>query len=202
MKIGKMILFVLFLAAGITVSAVILQRQQIQLADKIIRLHVVANSDDIEDQRIKLKVRDAVLSFVDPLLRESDDPEGQLLAHIDLIRNVAEDCLMSSDDTHSVQVTLCSEEFPTRHYDTFSLPAGQYTSLKIVIGEGDGQNWWCVVFPSICLRATGEWEAVAVSAGITENEIGLITVKDNRYLLKFKIMELVQRLQTCLINSK
>jgi len=202
MKTRKTALFISLLAAGIAVSSVVLQRQQLQLADKIIRLHVVAHSNSEEDQRVKLKVRDAVLSYVDPLLRDVDNPEYQLQEHIDSIRNVAEECLTSNNDPHSVHVALCSEEFPTRHYDTFSLPAGQYTSLRIVIGEGEGENWWCVVFPSICLRATGEWEAVAVSAGITENEINLIAAKNNRYLIKFKFMELVQRLQSCLTNLK
>lgn len=196
MKFGKMILFLALLLAALSVSAAAVQKQQIQFSEKLIRLHVVANSDDVEDQRIKLKVRDAVLAVTEPLLRDTVFPEKQLEENLDAIRLAAQECLRSNGVLDSVHVSLCTEEFPTRYYETFSLPAGQYKSLRVTIGEGGGQNWWCVVFPSICLRAAGEWETVAASAGMTESEIRLITEHDGRYVLKFKFMELLQNLQS------
>lgn len=202
MKRGKTTLFIFILCAALSVSAAAIQKQQIRLSDKLIRLHVVANSDEAEDQKIKLKVRDAVLAVTEPMLKGTDCPEKQLEENLDTILNAAQECLRSNDVADPVQVTLCKEEFPTRYYETFSLPAGQYKSLRVTIGEGEGQNWWCVVFPSICLRAAGEWEAVAASAGMTEDEIRLITEHNGRYMLKFKFMELLQRVQSHLQTLK
>ena len=88
------------------------------------------------------------------------------------------------------------ELFPTREYETFSLPAGTYTALRVTIGSGQGHNWWCVVFPSICVSAsTEEFEEAAQTAGLTDGEIQLITESSEGYELKFKSMELVQKLK-------
>ena len=88
------------------------------------------------------------------------------------------------------------EVFPTREYETFSLPAGTYTSLRVTIGEGSGHNWWCVVFPSICMSASmEEFEEAALTAGMTDGEIKLITEESDGYVLKFKSMELLQKVK-------
>ena len=200
MRLSKIILFIGLFAAALAVSAVALQEQQIQLSEKLIRLHVVANSDEPEDQQIKLKVRDAVLAVTEPLLQDAGSPEKALHENLSLIQNAAQECLRANGCSHSVQVSLAMEQFPTRYYESFALPAGIYRSLRVTIGQGQGHNWWCVVFPSICMRSASEWNAVAASAGLLDEEIGLISGKSGKYVLKFKLLELVQKLQCRIVN--
>ncbi len=167
-----------------------LQREQQNLADKLIRLHVVANSDTQEDQTIKLQVRDAVLDVTDKLLESEIDPMGQLSKNLGAIQAVANEKLEEVGCNHVAVVTLEQELFPTRDYDTFSLPAGTYTSLRVTIGAGVGQNWWCVVYPSLCLPASvGELEDAAIISGLTQGEIQVITHQDEVCELKFQAWE-------------
>lgn len=202
MKFKKIILAVSLVSAALTVSAAALQQEQAALSGKMIRLHVVANSDDERDQAVKLQVRDAVLAFTEPLLADSHDPETVLRQNLEQIQDCAMQCLRSNGFSDQVRVTLGKEYFPTRVYDSFALPAGVYTALRVTLGDGEGHNWWCVVFPSICLRAAGDMETVAASAGFTKEEIGLITEENGGYVLKFKIIEVLQQLQKYIFAKK
>lgn len=188
----RILLCALALLAAVTASAAALQREQQALADKLIRLHVVANSDSERDQWEKLQVRDAVLAVA-----EGMKPE-ELENSLPQLQKAAQARLEALGSASGVSVTLCQEHFPTRLYDTFTLPAGVYRSLRVTIGRGEGHNWWCVVFPSICLRATAEeLEAAAVSAGFSEQEIALIT-GENGYVLKLKCMQWLDALKQLL----
>ncbi len=126
-------------------------QQQSELSEKLIRLHVVAVSDDKTEQEIKLQVRDAVLGYLTPLLSQTSDTRtaGEIIEE-----NLSgiESAALSSSQGREVTVTLGTEYYPTRHYDGFSLPAGEYESLRVTLGEGEGHNWWCVVFPPIVCR--------------------------------------------------
>lgn len=185
----------LLLSAAILLSGVVLGRQQQALAEKLIRLHVVADSDSEADQQIKLQVRDAVLAEAEAALRDAEDPKAALAAALPEIAEAANDCLRRLGSADRAAVTLGRELFPTREYETFALPAGVYTSLRVTIGSGEGRNWWCVVFPSLCLSASAEdFAEAAQAAGLTEGEIRLITEEDGGYQLKFQSMELLQRL--------
>ena len=185
----------LLLSAAILLSGVVLGRQQQALAEKLIRLHVVADSDSEADQQIKLRVRDAVLAEAEVALRYAEDPKAALAAALPEIAEAANDCLRRLGSADRAAVTLGRELFPTREYETFALPAGVYTSLRVTIGSGEGRNWWCVVFPSLCLSASAEdFAEAAQAAGLTEGEIRLITEEDGGYQLKFQSMELLQRL--------
>ena len=136
---------------------------------KLIRLHVVANSDTAEDQRVKLLVRDAVLRAAADALEEETDPEAALQNGLPTIEQAANEtlCRLGSGDT--AKVSLRRELFPTRDYETFRLPAGVYRTLRVTIGTGEGHNWWCVVFPALCLPANAkDLEAVCEAAGFTE----------------------------------
>lgn len=181
--------------AALTVSAAAMQREQTVLADKIVRLHVVANSDRLEDQRVKLMVRNAVLRAAGPILEQAEDPRTALAENLELFDTVAEECLRANGFSCPVFVSFGKERFPTRYYDSFSLPAGVYTSVRVTIGRGEGHNWWCVVFPSICLSAASEMEAAAVSAGFTQQEVALITEDGPEYIFKFKFLELLEQVQ-------
>ncbi|MBE6948438.1 MAG: stage II sporulation protein R [Ruminococcaceae bacterium] len=173
------------------------QHQQTRLADKLVRFHVIANSDDEDDQRTKLEVRDAVLNEIEPLLNSvesREEAEAIINNNIPLIINAAK-----TKTNENVFVTITEESYPTRYYDTFTLPAGTYTSLRITIGEGEGHNWWCVVFPPICTTAAVE-EAEAV--GLTDSEIELITEDDADTIIRFKTLEILAKLRELFVTDR
>ncbi len=186
---GLLILSALVLLTGFALTA-----EQRALSEKLVRLHVVAGSDSEEDQAVKLKVRDAVLAETSRILEGTDDPVGALRSGLSEIETAANKALVKAGCEERAAVTLRRELFPTRDYETFSLPAGAYTSLRVTIGEGRGHNWWCVVYPSLCLSASAdEFEAAAQAAGLTGGEIRLITGESEGYVLKFKAMELLEQ---------
>ena len=180
--------FALTLTAGVWASA-----SESALAGQVLRLHVVANSDSDRDQALKLLVRDAVLARAGELLDGVSDRESaeQVLApHLDeLIRSAAE-VLAAEGCGDAVTAVLADQWFPTKKYDGFSLPAGQYRALRVTIGEGEGRNWWCVVFPPLCLGSVTE-ESVETVAGeaLSDGQVALITGQDGGYVLKFRFIE-------------
>lgn len=169
--------------------------EQRALADRVIRFHVIANSDSEEDQRLKLAVRDQVLAQAESLYPQNAtlaEARQALEAHLTALatagRAVVEE--QGYDYPVSAQVTRCW--FPTKEYEGFSLPAGDYEALRIVIGEGAGQNWWCVAFPPLCLGAASETVAQAAETGaLTPGQVRLMTGDGGGYVLKFKGMELL-----------
>lgn len=173
-----------------------LQAEQRELSDKLLRLHVVADSDNPYDQAVKLRVRDAVLKRAEELMHGETDPKSCLREHLPELSDAAEACLAELGCTQKVSVRLGKELFPTREYDTFALPAGVYDSLRVTLGSGRGHNWWCVIFPSICMTASmDEMKQAAVAAGLSDRELRLITESSPRYVLKFKALELLQKLK-------
>lgn len=173
--------------------------EQSGMADKMIRLHVVANSDSDSDQALKLKVRDRVLEVLEqPLSRAADREEAEKIIsdHQAEICAAAEKVVGENGCGYSVKVTLGREAFPTREYDTFALPAGYYTSLRVIIGAGAGHNWWCVVFPPMCASAAIEEDAETM--GLTKGEASLITRDSDKYVIKFKAVEIVEKIVTAI----
>lgn len=173
-------------------------RTQDQLAEKVVRLHILANSDSEEDQALKLQVRDVVLDRATEILEQSADRQeaearlrGQLL---ELERLAAEEIRAEGYD-YPVTVELTDTSFPTREYDGFTLPAGEYLALRVVIGAGEGHNWWCVVFPPLCTAASSDVAQTAMAAGLTEDQVGLITEDTEGYVIKFKAVELWEQLR-------
>ena len=154
-KLLKRIGICLVLAASVWCGSLLADRQR--LNDELIRFHVVANSDSEEDQSIKLQVRDAVLnSLQNDLNKIADVNEARayLQAKLPQIQAVANSVLEATGCDCEAVVTLCKEAFDTRYYDTFTLPAGIYEALRITIGEGEGHNWWCVLYPNLCFLDT------------------------------------------------
>lgn len=186
----KIFLIMMALLAALTSSAAALQQQQNTLSEKMVRLHVVANSDTEKDQQLKLKVRDAILTVTEGVSSVED-----IRKILPQVEQAARKCLERNGSADTISVVLQKENFPTRNYSTFSLPAGTYTALRVTIGAGEGHNWWCVAFPSICLRAASDLEEAAVTAGFTEGEVKLITEDNDGYVLKFKALELLQQLK-------
>ena len=179
--------------------------QQEELGRKVIRLHVIANSDSPEDQALKLRVRDRVLARAQEILEQSADmeqAEQALTAALPELTREARETLAAEGCAQPVQARLEPAEFPTKDYDGFSLPAGKYLALRVIIGQGAGQNWWCVVFPPLCTAAASDVPTVALDAGLTDQEVALITEADEGYILKFKSVELWQTLKAKLAKSK
>lgn len=184
--------------AAFLVSGTMALRTQDELADKVVRLHVLANSDSEEDQALKLQVRDVVLERATELLRQSADrEEAEALLREDLaeLERIAEAEIQSCGYAYPVAVELTATEFPTKEYDGFTLPAGEYLALRVLIGEAKGQNWWCVVFPPLCTAASADVPASALAAGFSQEEINLITEENEGYVLKFKAVEFWEELQ-------
>lgn len=180
----------------------VLQSQQQRMAGKLIRLHVVANSDTSEDQRVKLCVRDAVLAEAGTLLSGASDARAAITGGLAQLEAAANDALRAENSADTAHVSFCKELFPTRIYSTFALPAGVYSSLRVTIGEGEGHNWWCVIFPSLCTPATADGFADAAAAGgFTQAEIGLMTQAAPEYTIRFRSLELLQALKNRLFGG-
>ena len=159
-------------------------RQQV-LAGKLVRLHVIAASDADEAQAVKLQVRDAVLAYLEPKLADVTDVDAAqeiIAANLD---GVAQAARTVTPD--AVTVTLGPERYPTREYETFSPPAGVYTSLRVTLGAGEGHNWWCVIFPPLCMESSLSDRAVET---LSDDDVKLITEDGDGYVLRFRLLEL------------
>ncbi|MCD8117046.1 MAG: stage II sporulation protein R [Oscillospiraceae bacterium] len=175
----------LLLALAITFCAGLwAQRTQERLSGQLIRLHVVANSDSSDDQAEKLQLRDRILALLSPLLADCETQEeaaAVIAENMDAIRSLGD-----------VSVSLETEYYPTREYNTFSLPAGEYLSLRVEIGQAQGRNWWCVVFPPLCTEALAEDTGDAADAFslLSDEDESLITQDGQGYILRFRLVEL------------
>lgn len=169
------------------------------IREELIRFHVVANSDTEADQSVKLLVRDAVLNSIrEDLGKISDIEEAKayLRENLPKIENISNKTLELAGFDERAMVTLCKEAFDTREYDTFSLPAGIYESLRIVIGEGKGHNWWCVTFPGLCIPATSAaFEDTAVGAGFSKEVTGALSGK-KQYQVRFFLLDVIGKIET------
>ncbi len=164
-----------------------------KIYDDIVRLHIIAASDSEEDQRLKEGVRDAVL----PLLADASnqaknakEAELFLSATLDAVRETAENYLLSNGCEYPVSVTVSREAYPERTFENITLPAGEYTSLRIMIGEAVGHNWWGVLFPQLCTGAASA-EKELKKTGFTSDQIKILSESENpKYKIKFKILEI------------
>ena len=189
----------LLLAFGITLTAgVWANASEAALASRVLRLHVVANSDSEGDQARKLLVRDAVLARASQLLEGVDDrqeAEAILAPHLDELAQAGAEALARTGSHDQVSAALTGQWFPTKEYDGFALPAGQYRALQVTIGEGAGRNWWCVVFPPLCLASVSEQSVETAAQGaLSQDQVALITGQDGGYVLRFRLIEWWQEL--------
>ena len=197
-RIHPIEVFLMVFAALVLTSGAVALHTQSALADKVIRLHVLANSDSEADQALKLRVRDTVLARATELLAGTEsrsDAEKRLNVALPELKSAAERTVAEAGYDYGVRVELAETAFPTKEYDGFSLPAGEYLALRVLIGDAAGKNWWCVVFPPLCTAAAADVPAAALSAGLSEDEVALITEADEGYVLKFKTVELWEKLK-------
>lgn len=173
-------------------------QKQENLAEKMVRLHVIARSDSESDQAVKLLVRDNILSFTQGLLKGVsgvDAAEEVIESHLPDIQRIANATLAESGCVYTAKAEVKVTEFPEKTYDSFALPGGKYLALRVLLGEAEGKNWWCVVYPPLCTASAVEWEETAEKAGLSGEEIALMKRENTHYEIRFKVVELWQKLR-------
>lgn len=188
--------------ACLVCTALWAEATQVRLASQVIRLHILANSDSEEDQALKLEVRDRVLETTSALLTGETEPQAAavlLNQHLDDIAQTAAQEISAQGHDDRVEVRLEQTWFPTRQYQGISLPAGNYLALRVLIGAAEGHNWWCVVFPNLCLPAVSE-RALEAST-LTPGQISLLQEEETSYVFRFKTLELWQSLKHRLMEG-
>ncbi|WP_330694424.1 stage II sporulation protein R [Intestinibacter bartlettii] len=174
--------------------------------DKLIRFHVIANSDSDKDQKLKLKVRDEVISYLQPKLENSnsiEESEKIIKNEYKALENISKKVISKNGYNYTVKVGLEYSNFPAKQYSSVVLPAGKYKALRIIIGEGKGKNWWCVMFPPLCFvddqnGIIDEKTDKKLKEVLTEEEYDLIMAKNKSEVknleFKFKITEVFQNI--------
>ena len=190
----KILIAVLLTAVSAAILSVLPSRSDFSLYDSTIRLHVLADSDSDSDQALKLLVRDAILDSVSGMIENCADKEtaeAVLRDSLPALTETAQTALVSAGSDDEVHLELSREHYPTRGYDGVRLPAGTYTSLRVMIGSAEGHNWWCVLFPPLCTSSAQPQDELA-AVGFTGSQIRILTDSQSpRYVLKFRILELL-----------
>ncbi len=204
--IGKvcLILFLLILFIFITAFSYA-NTVQAEIADSVFRLHVIANSDSTEDQELKYKVRDALISYMNSICSKTTSKEEAISiagSHINDFYNIANNVIKENGFSYPVSIEIGKSDFPTKNYGDVSLPAGIYDALKVNIGEAKGQNWWCVMFPPLCFvdvtsGVVSDESKEQLENSMSEEDYDLITKSDDSsdVHFKFKIVELFENIK-------
>ncbi len=169
------------------------------LRQNVLRLHIIANSDSQPDQELKIEIRDEILNRTEGLFLENDNlqnAQNTVKQNLDLFQSIANEVIKQNGFNYIATAEFGKSDFSTRYYDDFTLPAGEYASLIITLGEGKGKNWWCVVYPTVCIPAAkkGELEDT-VTAEATQ-----IAKGGKRYIMRFKTVEIYEKIKN-LINK-
>lgn len=202
MKTSKILLIFCIFVLCATICNVLPIHGENKIYDSVVRLHVLANSDSDEDQALKLKVRDSILAYVSPKIIDSSSREEAITIlnnELENIKNIATKTVAENGYSCSVDVTLTLEDYPTRNYEAMSFPSGEYVSLRVLLGEAEGQNWWCVLFPPLCLSAASEKvqnEDAFIAVGLNSDQYKIITeTEDAKYYLRFKLLEAFEKIK-------
>lgn len=180
------------------------------ISSSVFRLHVIANSDSVEDQSLKYKVRDKILEYTNTLIDVNSNSKEDIInianQNIDILKSIAQNTVYENGFNYNVNISIGNFYFPTKYYGDISLPAGYYDALRIEIGNAKGQNWWCVMFPPLCF--------VDVTSGIVpddskenlqENlpgeEYDLISSDSEEIQFKFKLVEIFENLKETIANK-
>ncbi len=169
------------------------------MSDNIIRFHVVANSDTDHDQELKTHIRDEVIEYMRPMLKDAKSIEESrevILDNMESIKTLSQQVVEDYGDDYDIHVYLDEANFPTKSYGDIVLPAGEYEACRIIIGEGKGENWWCVMFPPLCYLdvATGVVPVEGkeqLKEELNEEQYNIITSKDAEYQIRFKLIDMI-----------
>lgn len=160
--------------------------------DRILRFHILANSDSKEDQSLKFKVRDEIVRYTDEMFaqcKNKEDAVNSAKNHITQIEKKASEVIRSNGYDYTVKACVTKMHFDTRTYSDFTLPAGEYDAVRITIGSGEGHNWWCVLYPAVCVPSAEK----NIGSVLNKNETDIVTESD-KYIIRFKIVEWIDAL--------
>jgi stage II sporulation protein R len=199
--LSKFLLIILLLIAFIFISAKSYANTIMEdLTENIFRLHIIANSDSTEDQNLKLKVRDEIIAYIKNLTNDCESKEEIISItsnNLNELASIAKETIIKNGYNYDVTVELGNFYFPTKYYGNISMPAGNYDAIRIKIGEANGQNWWCSLFPSLCFTdvSNGTIDKKAdenLQKNLNSEEYSLITDTSPKIKIKFKILELLK----------
>lgn len=165
------------------------------ISEKVLRLHIIANSNSAEDQDLKIKVRDRVLKDCGKIFcskKSLSEATGMVTENLDIITNAANNAIKSQGYNYKIRAEVIDMYFNTRHYNEVTLPAGVYKAVRITIGSGKGKNWWCVMFPPMCLPAAQEKKELGDV--LNPDELDLVAGGE-KYEIKFKAVEILKSIQ-------
>ena len=165
------------------------------LQSDIFRLHIIANSDSEQDQILKLKVRDGILEYTAELFSECKNRDEAIISakeNLEDIKRFSQDMVYSYGYDYQVDAYITEMDFDTRIYEEFTLPAGKYNALRIVIGNGQGHNWWCMLYPALCIPSAQEKKP---ELSLDENETEVISNPD-KYEVKFRLVEIFEAIRS------
>lgn len=197
---GILYITIVFITVGMSVYGVRQDRTQKEIAEKILRFHVRANSNSSEDQTLKLKVRDAVGSLMGNKLAEAEDKEmcrDIIEENMRDIIHTAEQVIAEEGYDYPVSAYVSNVDFPVKTYGSYTFPAGQYEALEVVIGAGMGENWWCVMYPNLCFEGSvyeveDEHAEESLKETLTEEEYeSLLSGKE--YEISFKYLRFLDK---------
>lgn len=196
--------FILKIIGSILISVVVFlalnslipSKKDVEIYNSTIRLHVLANSDTEGDQNLKLKVRDKILEEIVTYEAKNKNEALEIIEkNKEKLIKTAKDVVEKEGYDYEISIEVGLEDYPTRYYEDFGLPAGIYTSVRIIIGSGEGQNWWCVLFPPLCTSSAIEYDKESyIDVGLTKDQYSLITGANGKYRIKFKLMEMASQL--------
>ncbi|SHI70460.1 stage II sporulation protein R [Clostridium intestinale] len=175
------------------------------ISEKLIRFHVIANSDEEADQQLKIKVKDNIINYIFPKLKDSksiDESRDILRNNNKQILKIAEKTIKENGYNYSVNSTLDRENFPEKNYGNITLPQGEYEAYRVIIGSGQGKNWWCVMFPPLCFvdvtkgQVSDKETEETMKRVLDDDEYTEISNKNdkNKIKIKFKIVEIIKDL--------
>ena len=193
MKLFMKILVCVF-ALSVLFSMLPFQSTCSQLEKDVLRLHILANSDTDFDQSIKLQVRDKVIEKVSYLYdnaRTKEDAKRITNENLAFIEQMANEELKRNNIPYTAKAEVKNIYFNTRYYDNFTMPAGYYDALQIVLGKGQGHNWWCVMYPSLCVGTATDTK---MKEDLSKNEYNVVTAKD--FTFRFKVVEYYEKLRS------
>lgn len=193
LKIFIPIFLILLLISGIAKPIITSE----SISQKVFRLHILANSDSPHDQNLKLLVKDEILKLSTELFTDAksvNDARHIAEDNIKAFENTAQQVVEANGYSYNISVTTDKEYFNTREYDGFIMPAGEYNTLKIIIGNGEGHNWWCVMYPSVCLSGcTDDFDEI-----MNDEEKEMLT--SSKFIPKFKIIEIYERIKNKILS--
>lgn len=180
-------------AFSILFSLIPFSAQCKNVSNEVFRLHIIANSDSKIDQELKLKVRDRVLSCTREIYSKAEDlntAEKLTSEKLQNIADIAQQEIYRNGFNYGVKAEICNMYFDTRYYEDVTMPSGRYDALRIIIGEGKGKNWWCVMYPSLCIGTSTDYNSLKEK--VTKNEYDMMT--NGKYEYKFKVLEYFEKI--------